>query len=310
MTDGVTDEVTKNLDSLERFFSELPEKLVRFGIHAILAVLIFIIGGKLIRLLRKVVRKSLVKAKADAGVQGFMDSMLNVGLYALLIIWIASYFGVETTSLIALLGSAGVTIALALQGSLSNITGGVLLLALKPFKIGDYIIEDSKGNEGTVSEIGLFYTKLRTRDGRTVVLPNGTLANTSLTNVSDTPGRRLIMSFGISYDSSIAKAKELMLKLAEDDKRVLKDEGILVYVDELSDSQVTLGIRFYVRNEDYFAVKWAYTEAIKDSFDKNGIKIPYPQLDVHMPEEKKNSRNKGGSPRNNSGKEGAERSRA
>ncbi|MBR3307137.1 MAG: mechanosensitive ion channel [Lachnospiraceae bacterium] len=274
-------EVNENLTAFQSFMKGLPEKLIAFGIRLIVALIILFIGSKLINILRKVIRKSLEKARVDLGIQGFLDSLVKVALYGLLFVWIASYFGVETTSFLAVFTSAGVTIALAMQGSLSNITGGVLLLILKPFKIGDYIIEDSKGNEGTVTEIGLFYTKLRTIDEKTVVLPNGTLANTSLTNVNETPRRRLILLYGISYGSDVAKAKELMREAAKEDERILSKEGVVVYVDSLDSSQVTVGIRAYVKNEDYFDVKWNYTERIKASFEANGIEIPFPQLDVH-----------------------------
>lgn len=276
------EEVEKNLDAFQNFLRELPGKALVFGVRMFIAIALFYLGSKLISLIRKIIKKSMQKAKADVGLQGFLDSMLRLGLYALLIIWIASYFGFETTSLIALLGSAGVTIALALQGSLSNVTGGVLLLILKPFKIGDYIKEDSKGNEGFVTEIGLFYTKLRTIDEKTVVLPNGTLANTSLTNFNDTPRRRLILNFGISYKSDIKRAKEIIRHLIEEDKRFIKGEKIQIYVESLDESQVTLGVRGIVKNEDYFEVKWGFTEAVKEAFDRGGISIPYPQLDVHF----------------------------
>lgn len=278
------EEVSENLDALQQFLKDLPGRIVVFGIRMLVAILMLYVGSKLIGLIRKIVKKSMEKAKADIGLAHFLDSVLKVGLYALLVIWIAAYFGFETTSLIAVLGSAGVTIALALQGSLSNVTGGVLLLILKPFKIGDYIIEDSKGNEGFVKEIGLFYTKLRTVDEKTVVLPNGTLANTSLTNVSQTPKRRLILRFGISYKADIKKAKELIKKLVEEDKRFIKGEKVQIYVDSLDESQVTLGLRAIVKNEDYFEVKWDITEAVKEAFDREGVSIPYPQLDVHIDE--------------------------
>ncbi len=276
------EEMAENLDAFQQFLKDLPGKILVFGIRMLIAIIFLYVGSKLITLIRKIVKKSMQKAKADLGLQGFLDSMLKLGLYALLIIWIAAYFGFETTSLIAVLGSAGVTIALALQGSLSNVTGGVLLLILKPFKIGDYIKEDSKGNEGFVTEIGLFYTKLRTIDEKTVILPNGTLANTSLTNVNESPRRRLILNFGISYQSDIKRAKEIIKHLVEEDKRFIKGEKVQIYVESLDDSQVTLGMRAVVKNEDYFEVKWSFTEAVKEAFDRGGVSIPFPQLDVHF----------------------------
>ena len=278
------EEVSENLNAFQQFLQDLPPKLLRFGIKAALALVLFWLGSKLINLLRKIVRKSMERANADLGLKQFTDSLIKVALYALLVIWIAGAFGIETTSLIAVLGSAGVAVALALQGSLSNITGGVLLLILKPFKVGDYIKEDSKNNEGIVTEIGLFYTKLHTLDEKVVILPNGTLANTSLTNVNKSPNRRLILTFGISYDADVAKAKKLAKELLEKEDKILKDKGVVVYVDSLDASQVTIGVRGYVKNEDYFEVKWRYTEDLKKVFDENGIEIPYQKLDVMVKE--------------------------
>ncbi len=278
------EEVTENLNAFQQFMKDLPPKLLQFGIKAVCALLLFWLGSKLIKLLRKVVRKSMDRANADLGLKQFTDSLLKAVLYVLLVIWIAGAFGIETTSLIAVLGSAGVAVALALQGSLSNITGGVLLLLLKPFKVGDYIKEDSKNNEGFVTEIGLFYTKLHTLDEKVVILPNGTLANTSLTNVNKAPKRRLIMNFGISYDADVAKAKKLAMELMEKEEKVLKDMGVQVYVDALDASQVTIGVRAFVKREDYFDVKWRFTEDLKRVFDENGIEIPYQKLDVMIKE--------------------------
>ena len=270
-------EITENVSAFRTFFEELPSKATSFAIKFVFALVIFVIGAWFIKIVRKILKKSMEKAKADLSIRHFIDSLTKVVLYALLIIWLASYFGVETTSLIALLGSAGVTVALAIQGSLSNLTGGVLILLLKPFKLGDYIHEDNKGNEGTVKEIGLFYTKLHTIDGRTVVLPNGTLANTSLINVNMAPMRQLIL---------IDKARKVLFEVMESEEKVLKDIQKKVYVDSLDSSAVTLGIRCFVKNEDYFDLKWSITEHVKKAFDANDIAIPFDQLDVHMMEDK------------------------
>ena len=236
-------------------------------------------------MIRKILKKSLQRANSEQGVIQFLDSLVKVVLYVLLCIGIASYFGLETTSFIAVLGSAGVTIALALQGSLSNFTGGVLILLLKPFRVGDYIKEDNKGNEGTVTEIQLFYTKLRTIDDKVIVLPNGTLANTSLTNVNECPIRRLILAIGISYSSDIRKAKEIIKKVLEENEYVLHDMETQIYVDALEDSQVTLGIRCMVKRENYFPAKWDMLEEIKEKLTEGGVEIPFPQMDVHLKEE-------------------------
>ena len=228
------------------------------------------------------VKKSLDRAHADVGVIQFLDSFIKIGLYVVLIMFILTGFGVDTASIIAVLGSAGVAIGLAVQGSLSNLAGGVLILLLKPFRVGDYIIEDSNKNEGTVTEIQIFYTKLATPDNRIIVLPNGALANSSLTNVTDTPNRRAEIKVGISYDSDIRKAKEALLALLEKDDKVLQDKEKQVFVDTLSDSAVILGIRCWFLNGDFWEGKWRLTENIKYTLDENGIQIPFPQLDVHL----------------------------
>lgn len=275
-------EVSENISAYAKYFENLPVKLVGFGIKFGIAILIFIIGSWLIKLIRKLVKKALTKHEAEIGLMQFLDSFIKVCLYVVLIVFIANCFGFQTTSLIAILGSAGVAIALALQGSLSNFTGGVLLLLLKPFKVGDYIIEDNKGNEGNVIEIQLFYTKLRTVDDRIVILPNGPLANTSITNNNISPFRRLIIKVGISYNSDIKKAKKILGRLVDKEKRKVEKSLVDIYVDDLGESQVTLGVRFFVKNEDYWAVKWDMLENIKETFDKEGIEIPFNQIDVHL----------------------------
>ena len=280
-------EITEDLTALQAFLEELPNKLIHFGIKFLLALFFLFVGGKLISLVRKILKTSLKKANAEKGVIQFLDSLVKVILYVVLCAAIASYFGLETTSLIAVLGSAGVTFALALQGSLSNFTGGVLILLLKPFRVGDYIREDNKGNEGTVTEIQLFYTKLRTIDDKVVVLPNGTLANTSLVNISERPIRKLIFTVGISYNSDIPKAKECIRSVLDKSEYVHHDLEYQIYVDGLDDSQVTIGIRCMVDGENYFPAKWELLENIRENLEENGVEIPFPQLDVHMKEDLK-----------------------
>lgn len=277
-------EITENLNALQAFLQELPDKLIHFGIKFLLALLFLFVGAKLISLVRKILKTSLKKANAEKGVIQFLDSLVKVTLYVVLFAAIASYFGLETTSLIALLGSAGVTFALALQGSLSNFTGGVLILLLKPFRVGDYIKEDNKGNEGTVTEIQLFYTKLRTIDDKVVILPNGTLANTSLINISESPIRKLIFTVGISYNSDIPRAKECIRNVLDKSEYVHHDMEYQIYVDGLDDCQVTMGIRCMVDSENYFPAKWELLENIREKLEENGVEIPFPQLDVHMKE--------------------------
>ena len=183
--------------------------------------------------------------------------------------------------MVALLGSAGVAIGLAVQGSLSNLAGGVLILILKPFLVGDYII-DAGGKEGTVTEIQLFYTKLLTPDNRTVILPNGTLANGSLINITTDKYRRCDISVGISYSSDIGAARETLMELLAEDEAVLKDKEMRVVVDQLGNSAVELIVRCWFTNEEYWDGRYRLTEGIKYALDRAGIQIPYPQIDVHM----------------------------
>ena len=267
---------------IEKFLQELPEKALHLGIRIVLALVFFVIGVQFIKLLRRIIKKSLERANADVGVTQFIDSFIKIGTYAVLIMLSATSFGVDAASIIAVFGSAGVAIGLALQGSLSNLAGGVLILILKPFKVGDYIIEDTNKNEGTVSEIQIFYTKLTTPDNKTIILPNGTLANSSLTNVTHAPYRRNDMKIGISYDSDIKAAKAVLSKLLEEEEAVLKDKEMLVFVDELADNSVVLGVRCFFLQDDYWAARWRLLENAKYALEEANIVIAYPQLDVHI----------------------------
>lgn len=251
------------------------------GLRIVLALVVFLLGVQVIKLIRKIVKKSMVRGKVDVGVQQFTDSFLKAVLYILLIFMIAGGFGVDAASVVALLGSAGVAIGLAVQGSLSNLAGGVLILILKPFLVGDYII-DANDKEGTVTEIQLFYTKLLTPDNRTVVLPNGALANSSLVNITTDKYRRCDISVGISYRSDIQVAKDALMDLLTEDPAVLKDRDMRVVVDALGDSAIQLIVRCWFTNEEYWDGRYRLTEKIKYALDQAGIQIPYPQLDVHV----------------------------
>lgn len=273
------------INRLTKYISDKIPELIDFAIGVVLALLVFWIGAKLIKWIRKLIRISMEKASVDKGVRQFVDSLVKFILYAILIFSIGSKFGLDTTSVAAALASCGVAIGLALQGSLSNFAGGVLILVLKPFVVGDYIVEDNKGREGTVKEIQLFYTKLLTVDNKTVIIPNGSLANTSLTNVTAQDKRRLDLSVGISYDADLKKAKELIEGLFRADEDILKEEGINVFVDNLGDSSVVIGARGWVKKEAYWTAKWRLTENIKLTLDENGIEIPFNQVVVHVKEQ-------------------------
>ena len=267
---------------LKTFLSALPEKAMNLGIRVLLAVLVFLIGVQLIKLIRSIIRKSMKRANVEVGAVQFVDSFLKAAMYIILVLTIASSFGLDAASIVAVLGSAGVAIGLAVQGSLSNLAGGVLLLILKPFKVGDYIKEDSSGKEGTVTEIQIFYTKLLTFDNQTVILPNGSLANNSLVNVSAETHRRMDIKIGISYKADLKKAKDVLLQVLETDEKTSKDKDRLVFVDELAESAVILGVRCWFAQEDFWSGKWRITENCKLALDEAGIEIPYNQLDVHV----------------------------
>lgn len=270
------------LGKVGEYFSNKVPGVIDFAFSVLLALVVFFVGAKLINWVRKLVRRSLERANVDKGVEQFVDSMMKFGLYALLLFSIGKNFGLDTTSVAAVVASGGVAIGLALQGSLSNFAGGVLILILKPFVVGDYIIEDTNKCEGTVTEIQIFYTKLMTVDNKTIVIPNGTLANNSLTNVTSQDKRRLDLKVDISYDSDLKKAKELIEKLLKDDEKVMQEEDIVVFVDELGNSSVVIGARAWVKTEDYWTTRWRLLEDIKLTFDKNGIEIPFQQVTVHM----------------------------
>lgn len=277
-----TQEAVKQVNQLTQYVQDSIPGLITFGLEVLAALVAFFIGRLVIRWIRKIVRRSFERSGADKGVEQFVDSLLKYGLYALLVFSLISSLGFDTTSVAAVLASGGVAIGLALQGSLSNFAGGVLILLLKPFVVGDYIIEDTNGKEGTVKEIQIFYTKLSTIDNKTIVIPNGMLTNNSITNATAKDERQLDLRVGISYDADIRQAKSVIENLLVKDECIIKNEQINVFVHELADSAVVLGIRAWVKNEEYWTTRWRLLEEIKLSLDENGIEIPYPQMTVHM----------------------------
>lgn len=277
-----TQEAVKQVNQLTQYVQDSIPELITFGLKVLAALVAFFVGRLVIRWIRKIVRRSFERSGADKGVEQFVDSLLKYGLYALLVFSLISSLGFDTTSVAAVLASGGVAIGLALQGSLSNFAGGVLILLLKPFVVGDYIIEDSNGKEGTVKEIQIFYTKLSTIDNKTIVIPNGMLTNNSITNATAKDERQLDLRVSISYDADIRQAKNVIEELLEKDECIIKNEQINVFVHELADNAVVLGIRAWVKNEEYWTTRWRLLEEIKLSLDENGIEIPYPQMTVHM----------------------------
>lgn len=275
-------EVQAEVSGFMQYLQDHIPDMVSFGIRLAVALLIFIIGRFIIQLIRKSVKHSIERSSVDTGVAQFTDSLLKFGMYVLLIMIVAGNLGIEVSSITALFAAAGVGISLALQGTLSNLAGGVQILFLKPFVVGDYIIEDTNKNEGTVKEIKVFYTKLSTVDNKTIVIPNGILTGNSLTNVTAKAERQLDLKVGISYQSDLKKAKETLEKLIQENPNIIKEEEWKVFVDSLGDSAVILGMRAWVKTDEYWPTRWKILEDIKLLFDAEGIEIPYNQMTVHL----------------------------
>ena len=277
-----TETAVKEVGKLAQYVSDKIPTILDFAIGVVLSLIVFAIGAKAIGWIRKLVKKSLQRSKLDVGVQQFLDSIVKFSLYALLIFSILQNYGLDTATVAAALASCGVAIGLALQGSLSNFAGGVLILVLKPFVVGDYILEHGGGLEGTVKEIQMFYTKLKTPDNRIIIIPNGTLSNNSITNVSSQDKRRLDWKFDIAYEADLRKAKEIIENLVKTEEHILLEEGVTVFVDSLGASSVVIGARAWVPSEHYWATRWKVTEDVKLALDENGIEIPFNQLTVHV----------------------------
>lgn len=259
-------------------------KVYSLAWRVVLCAAIAIITIQAVKIIKKALKKAFKKVKVDDGIAGFLTSLICVGIYIVVGFIIAQSMGIDAASIVALLGSAGVTVGLAIQGSLANIAGGVLILILKPFKVGDYIIENSHSNEGTVIEIGLIYTKLNTIDNRTVILPNGTLANSSIVNVTQTPYRMIDLKLDIAYSADLQLAKDTIAKVLEEDKDVLSEKPVVIAMESWEASSIRLCARFYVLNENFLATRFRVRESIKLAFDENNIEIPFTQVVVHKPE--------------------------
>lgn len=274
-------------DIYETMLSEAMAKLtagvLTLGKRLIIVLILWIVGKKLIKYVEKLVAKGFEKGKIEASVAKFLASLIRILCYVVLTVTIVGVLGIQTTSLITLIGSAGVTVGLALQGSLSNFAGGVLILIFKPFRVGDYIV--ACGQEGNVLAIDIIYTKLATIDNKIVTIPNGTLANSNIVNVGAEAFRRVDLNVGISYSSDIKKAKSVLEEVIAKNKLVLHDKGVVIFVNSLDGSAVTLQTRCWCKSTDYWNVRWALLEEYKEALDANGVVIPFNQLDVHIKKE-------------------------
>ena len=280
------EEVIKEANKLIQAMENFIPTLLNFALNVLVAIILFVIGKLVIKLVLKFVKRFCERAKIEVSVRKFLESLVKFVLYIILLVIICDRVGIETTSFIAVLGSAGLALGLALQGSLSNFAGGVLILILKPFKVGDYILDGSSGKEGTVRKIDLFYTYLDTGDNKKLIIPNGNLSNTHLINTSANNKRRVDFDLGISYATDIDEAKRVILDTISKEDKVLKEEEIFVFIKELAASQVTVGVRIWAYSSDYRDVYFRLNENFKKAFDKAQIKIPLNRLSVHIEENK------------------------
>jgi small conductance mechanosensitive channel len=261
-------------------FNTILEKVIFYGPKLVVAILTLVIGLWIINTLIKVVFKRLTKLNYDVTLTRFIRSIIGIALKVMLWITVISMLGIKMTSFIAVLGAAGLAVGLALQGSLANFAGGVLIMLFRPFKVGDFI--SAQGHMGSVHSIQIFNTILKTVDNKTVIIPNGNLANSDMVNFSTEENRRVDLSFGISYDDDFNKAKEIISSLIAKDERIFKDPAPFVRVSELADSSVNITVRVWAKGADYWGVYFDMMENVKSEFDKNNVTIPYPQSDIHL----------------------------
>lgn len=274
----------KNMDKskLEQYAEQLADWFVDKAFDLFVTVVFLLIGFRICKFIVKLIKKSFVKSALEPSVAGFLLSLIKGVLYAIVFIMAISILGFQVTSLVTILGTASLAIGLALQGSLSNFAGGVLILLMKPFKVGDYIIENGGKCEGIVESIDIFYTKLKTVDNKTIVIPNGNIMANSLINVTSEEVRRLDIIIGVAYDSDIGKVKTVLNEIVDDSPYYDRSRKKDVFVDELSTSAIMMGIRCFVKTEDYWVARWEITEKIKLKFDENNIVIPFNQLEIKV----------------------------
>ena len=282
--DSVSNE--KKTSFLLQYLLDQREPLLRFGQTLLIALIVFVIGRKLVKLLLRFTDRWMERRNVEVSVRKFVMSLADVIYNVLLIFVVAGILGVGTSSIVAMVGSAGLAIGLALQGSLANLAGGVLILLLKPFQVGDYIIIAQQNDcAGTVYKMKICYTTLISIDNKHIVIPNGTLSSSIITNVTARDLRKLEIKVGISYDADIKKAKAILEDILHNDEDTRDDEGMVFFVDELGESAVIMGLRVWVATEKYWPARWRLNELIKEAFDANGIEIPYNQLQIHVKKE-------------------------
>ncbi len=266
-------------NKLKQFLEQAYLLTLELGPNLIKAALIFFVGMYVVRFINRIVKRFFDRKDYDETLETFLASFINISLKGVLFVLVITQLGVQSSSLVAVVGAAGLAVGLALQGSLSNFAGGVLILVFKPFKVGDYI--EAQGVSGTVKEITIFTTKINTFGNQSAIIPNGDLSNHTIVNYNAEDLRRDKIEVGIGYSSNIKKAKEILLELCEKDERILNDPEPVVFVANLGDSSVDLSLRFWAKNEDFWAAHFDMLENLKGRFDEEGIEIPFPQRVVH-----------------------------
>ena len=278
-----------DVSKLEAYMDKIVEWLLDKLLQIVIMLIFLFIAFKIAKLILKLIKRSFDRTKLDTSVSGFLLSLIKIVMYSIIVIMAAAMVGFQVTSLVTILGTASLAIGLALQGSLANFAGGVLILIMKPFKVGDYIIENDKKCEGTVESIDIFYTKLRTYDNKLIVIPNGNITNNSITNLTANKYRMIDLSIGISYKQDIKVVKKLLMETLEASEYRVKDRAVTVFVDSFGESSINMGARCFVDAADYWDAKWEITEAVKYAFDEHGIEIPYNQLDVNLKNEEEST---------------------
>jgi small conductance mechanosensitive channel len=280
--DNVANEASNQVGIISQYLQKIADwSMSKLG-SIVVAVIFMIVCFKLVKLLLKVLKKSFEKSRLDESVSGFFLSAVKIVLDFLIVLTAATMVGFQITSFITILGTAGVTLGLALQGSLSNLAGGLLILILKPFRVGDYIVENSTKCEGTVVSIDIFYTRLLTVDNKSVVIPNGTISNTSLVNVTEHDKRRVDIPLSVAYGSDMDKVKAVTLKAVSSVPGFLPDENVDFFIDEFGAHGIQIYVRFYAQSEKYWDAKWQANWNINKAYLENNIEIPYNQMDLHM----------------------------
>ncbi len=268
------------MDFITKYQDQLVPLATEYGLKIIAAILVLIVGFWIIGMVMRGIAKAMQRQNVDPSLSPFIKSVTSVALKAMLFISVAGMMGIEMTSFIAILGAAGLAVGMALSGTLQNFAGGVMILLFKPFKVGDYI--DAQGYSGTVNQIQIFNTVLKTPDNKTIIIPNGGLSTSSMTNYSTESRRRVDWTVGIAYGDDTDKAKALMRKLLDEDERILKDPEAFIALSALADSSVNFTVRAWVNASDYWPVFFQFNENVYKTFNKEGINIPFPQMDVHV----------------------------